>query len=119
MFPEFRAAVSNLLLDVFKPSKDLDVIRTHLTKLYYNQYLCAPTIESTVSFLPVDNLLGSGIANTQADGSTLNYVLQSYLCSVIGFDQPAEFGLTLGDDAVIFIPKKTVEKYGYEGVLEI
>lgn len=117
MFPEFRAAVSNLLLDVFKPSKDLDVIRTHLTKLYYNQYLCAPTIKSTVSFIPVDNLLGSGIANTQADGSTLNMVLQDYLCSVLGFEQPAEFGLTLGDDAVIFIPVRILNELTYEGVL--
>lgn len=101
MFPEFRFGVSKLLLKVFQDTPELNEIVTHLQLLYNNQFLCGPTNQSTITFLPVDNLLGSGIANTQADGSTLNAVLQSYLCSKLGYEQPIDLGLTLGDDAVI------------------
>lgn len=117
MFPEFRTAVTHTLLNIFKDSKDLDTIREHYRKLYYNQYLCAPTKENVFNLFPVDNLLGSGIANTQADGSSLNLALQIYLCRHLGFEQPIDLGLTLGDDAVIFVPKEIFLKFGYEGIL--
>lgn len=101
MFPAFRVSVTKLLLKIYKSSKELDTIETKISHLYNNQFLCGPTSNSNISFIPVNNLLGSGVANTQADGSTLNAVLQAYLCEKLGFVQPDELGLTLGDDAVI------------------
>lgn len=101
MFPEFRTGVTQLLLKVFRDCDDLNTISNHIQMIYENQLLCGPSKQSVITFYPTDNLLGSGIANTQADGSTLNAVLQSYLCRTINWEQPSELGLTLGDDAVI------------------
>lgn len=67
----------------------------------------------------VNNLLGSGVANTQADGSTMNMALQCYLCEVLGFEQPEDLGLTLGDDVVMWVPQSIVNEKSYEGVLHI
>lgn len=117
MFPEFRIAITHMLLDVFKPSPALERIKKQYEKLYKNQYLCVPDRESAVNLYKVDNLLGSGIANTQADGSMLNLTLQHYLCMKLGFVPPKELGLTLGDDAVIWVPMEIYQKLGYEGVL--
>lgn len=117
MFPEFRLAVTYLLLKVFKPSQQLDLIKSKLKELYFNQYLLAPSDECVLTLYPVDNLLGSGVANTQADGSTLNMVLQTYLCDKLGYQQPDDLGLTLGDDAVIWVPDNIMNELGYEGVL--
>lgn len=101
MYPEFRFGVTKLLLNLFCNTSDREIIVSHINKLYHNQYLCAPSKTSNINFYSVNNLLGSGIANTQADGSTLNMALQCYLCASLQYEQPDDLGLTLGDDAVI------------------
>lgn len=101
MFPEFRLAATLTLLKVFKPCKQLELIKAQYKRLYFNQVLCHPGSECTLNISSVNNLLGSGVANTQADGSIMNYALQLFLCKKLGFEQPKELGLTLGDDAVI------------------
>lgn len=101
MFPSFRLAVTELLLMTFSESSQLSEIRNKLAEIYENQLLCGPSSKATFNFFPVNNLLGSGVANTQADGSTLNMTLQCYLCDKLNYEQPIDLGLTLGDDAVI------------------
>lgn len=118
MYPEFRFGVTKLLLGLFRKSSEREIIISQINNLYHNQYLCAPSKTSNINFYSVNNLLGSGIANTQADGSTLNMTLQCYLCAHLGYEQPDDLGLTLGDDAVIWVPKELVGKLGYDGILE-
>lgn len=101
MFPSFRLAVSELLLMTFSKTSELLEIQNKLAELYNNQLLCGPSTKANFNFFPVNNLLGSGVANTQADGSTLNMTLQCYLCDKLNYEQPDDLGLTLGDDAVI------------------
>ena len=73
----------------------------NIQKVLKNQFLIAPTRENPINLYSVPNLLASGVANTQADGSTMNAALQVYLAECMKFDQPTQLGLTLGDDAVI------------------
>lgn len=101
MFPEFRIAVTKLLLSTFQKTDDLNKIVNHITHLYQNQYLVGPSDQANINMFSVNNLLGSGVANTQADGSTLNMTLQCLLCKSLKYEQPDDLGLTLGDDAVI------------------
>lgn len=117
MFKELRIAATNLLLKVFKDSEQLEQIKAKIAELYSNQLLWGPDASYGVGLYQVNNLLGSGVANTQADGSTMNMVIQSYIGEVLGFEQPDDLGLTLGDDVVMWVPNNIVQKLGYEGVL--
>lgn len=117
MFEEFRLEATKLLLKVFKNSNDLQTIHQVIERIYKNQYLWGPSLSERVALYPVNNLLGSGVANTQADGSTMNMALQCYFSEILGYEQPDNLGLTLGDDVVMWVPKSIMDDLGYEGVL--
>lgn len=119
MFKEFRIAVTHLLLNVFKHCPELDVIKNKISEIYSNQLLWGPSDSDNYALYQVNNLLGSGVANTQADGSTLNMTLQCYMAEILGFEQPDDLGLTLGDDVVMWIPDEIFNRYGYEGLLTV
>lgn len=117
MFSELRVKVGQMLLKLFKDKEEVAFLQSKIKQLYENQYLWAPDAKEKYQLIEVPNLLPSGIAPTQADGSTMNAVIQAYLCEKLGFEQDDELWLTLGDDAVIWVPNKILDEYGYEGVL--
>lgn len=98
---EFRFEVSKLLLNIFKEKEEINNVVTKLAQLYANQKILGPDAGYGVQLIDAYNQLLSGIANTQADGSTLNECIQHYLAESLGFENDYRLGLTLGDDAVI------------------
>lgn len=90
-----------------------------ISRLWYDQYMLAPNKQGTASIYHVANLLTSGDVMTQLLGNTMNRMYQYAISIALGYDLDPSLGLELGDDTVIPVPTKIVDRLGgYQKTLE-
>lgn len=111
-----RKLVNNFIVEA-DVSRSLRDYKSHFDLLSDNQWLVIPG-RNGYELTNANDLLLSGVINTQHDGSLINMLVQAYIAEKLGFEFDPELSLVLGDDVGFCVPNKYLKRMGYKSLLE-